>query len=158
MRAFIARPTLVPSALRRVHISLLTLLAAWSAGATTAVAADPPVAVGEVRATTSSGEFSAPLRSLLTEGVASLTLAPPRDHFVLSATLVSLEAAQIGRGARASAAVSLVLRRARQQTLHAILKGHATAEATNSSVSETREDALRAAVRSALQRLPEAMR
>jgi hypothetical protein len=158
MRAFIAGPTLVSSALRRVHISLFALLGAWSASATTAVAAEPPVAVGEVRASTPSGEFSAPLRSLLTEGVASLTLGAPRDHFVLSATLVSLEAAQIGRGARASAAVSLVLRRARQQTLHAVLEGHATAEASNSSVSETREDALRAAVRSALTRLPEALR
>jgi hypothetical protein len=158
MRAFIAGPTLVPSVLRRVHISLLALLGACLAGTSTLRAAEPPIAVGEVRGTTASGEFSAPLRSLLNEGVASLMLAAPREHFVLSATLVSLEAAQVGRGARASAAVSLVLRRARQQTLHAVLKGQATAEATDSSVNETREDALRAAVRSALTRLPEALR
>jgi len=158
MRAFIAWPTLLPSALRRVPVSLFALLSAWSASATTAVAAEPPVAVGEVLASAPNGEFSAPLRSLLTEGVASLTLGTAREHFVLSATLLSLEAAQIGRGARASASVSLVLRRARQQTLHAVLKGQATAEAADCSVRETHEDALRAAVRSALQRLPEAMR
>jgi len=156
MRALVRGPALVPPALRRVHVGLLALLGALIAPRGSA--AEPPVAVGEVRGSTPTGEFSAPLRSALTEGVASLTLGTPREHFVLSATLVSLEAAQVGRGARASAAVSLVLRRARQQTLHAVLKGHATAEAMDSSVSETRDDALRAAVRSALQRLPEAVR
>ena len=156
MQALVRGPALVRSASRRVHIGLFALLGALTAPR--GGAAEPPVAVGEVLGNTPSGEFSAPLRHALTEGVASLTLGAPREHFVLSATLVSLEAAQVGRGARASAAVSLVLRRARQQTLHAVLKGHATAEATDSSVSETRDDALRAAVRSALQRLPEAVR
>ena len=156
MRALVRGPALVPSALRRVHVALLALFGALTAP--TGSASEPPVAVGEVRGSTPNGEFSTPLRHALTEGVASLTLGTPREHFVLSATLVTLEAEPVGRGARASAAVSLVLRRARQQTLHAVLKGHATAEATDSSVSETRDDALRAAVRSALQRLPEAVR
>lgn len=155
MQALVRGPALVPRALRRVHIGFFALLGALVAPA--GGAAEPPVAVGEVQGSTPSGEFSAPLRHALTEGVASMTFGTSRDHFVLSATLVSLEAAQVGHGARASAAVSLVLRRARQQTLHAVLKGHATAEASDSSVSETRDDALRAAVRSALQRLPEAL-
>ena len=121
-------------------------------------AGEPPVAVGEVRGKMPSGEFSEPLRSALHAAIDRAELGRPREQFVLSATLVELSAERVGKGARASAAVSIVLRRARQQSLHAILNGHATAEETDATVSETREDALRAAVNSALRRLPEAVR
>ncbi len=121
-------------------------------------AGEPPVAVGEVRGKTADGEFSAPLRSALQAAIARAELGRPREPFVLSATLVRLDAERVGNGARATAAVSLALRRARGQSLHAVLSGHATAEETDASVSEAREDALRAAVNSALRRLPEAVR
>jgi hypothetical protein len=124
----------------------------------TSDAGEPVVAVGEVRGKTPAGEFSAPFKSLLAEAIARAELGSPRERFVLSATLVRLDAEQIGNGARASAAVSLVLRRAQEQTLYAVLSGRATAETTDTSLSETREDALRAAVRSAISRLPEALR
>ncbi len=124
----------------------------------TSDAGEPVVAVGEVRGSTPAGEFSAPFKSLLSEAIARAELGSPREKFVLSATLVRLEAEQVGHGARASASVSLVLRRAREQTLYAVLSGRATAEAAESSVSEAREDALLAAVRSAISRLPEALR
>ena len=125
---------------------------------TPARGSEPPVAVGEIHGATSAGEFSAPLRSALVEGVQVASLGRARERFVLSATLVRLDAERVGQGARATAAVSLVLRRAREQSLHAVLNGHATAEETNATLSETREDALRAAVRSALRGLPEAVR
>jgi hypothetical protein len=158
MRARFARATYARKALRRVHVSLFTTLCFGVSAPSTGLAGEPPVAVGEVSASTPSGEFSIPLRSALNEGIASLSVATPRDRFVLSATLLHLDAVEVGRGARASAEVSLVLRRARQQTLYAVIKGHATAEAAESSLGETRDDALRAAVRSALRRLPEALR
>jgi hypothetical protein len=158
MRALFARAPQAQKALRRVHVSLFTTLCAAVSAGSTASAGEPPVAVGEVSGRTPSGEFSIPLRSALDEGVASLTVSAPRDRFVLSATLLRLEAEQVGRGARASAEVSLVLRRAREQTLYAVIKAHATAEAADSSLGEMRDDALRAAVRSALRRLPEALR
>ena len=85
----------MPPALRRVHVGLLALLGALTAP--TGSAAEPPVAVGEVRGSTPNGEFSAPLRHALTEGVASLTLGTSREHFVLSATLVSLSFGRFGR-------------------------------------------------------------
>ncbi len=144
---------------RRVHSSLARAFASIAlAVSTTSVAGEPPVAVGEVHGSTPAGEFSVPLRSALSDVLSSAELGRPREHFVLSATLVSLSAEKVGRGARASASVSLVLRRARQQTLHAVLSGHATAEASESTVSETRTDALKAAVQSAMRRLPEALR
>lgn len=122
------------------------------------VVAEPVVAVGEVRAGVPWAEFSAPLKTALLDGIARVELGPAREKFVLSATLESLAAERIGKGARASAVVSLVLRSARRQTLHAVLTGRATAEATDSTVAELRTDAVRAAVRSALRRLPEALR
>lgn len=158
MRALFAGAAHAPTALRRIHVSRVTTLCFALTAAATGHAGEPPVAVGEVSGSTPSGEFSIPLRSALDEGVKSLADAPARDRFVLSATLLRLDAEQVGRGARASAEVSLVLRRARQQTLYAVIKGHATAEAADSSLGETRDDALRAAVRSALRRLPEALR
>jgi len=158
MRALFARAAHAPKALRRVHVPLLTTLCLAVTASSTTLAGEPPVAVGEVSGSTPSGEFSIPLRSALNEGVADLTVTAPRDRFVLSATLLRLDAEQLGRGARASAEVSLVLRRARQQTLYAVIKGNATAEAADSTLGETRADALRAAVRSALRRLPEALR
>jgi hypothetical protein len=131
---------------------LVTLL-----GLSTASAGEPPVAVGEVRGKTAAGEFSGPLRSALHAAIAGVPLGRPREHFVLSAQLVRLDAERVGKGARATAAVSLTLRRAREQSLHAVLNGHATAEETDATISQTREEALRAAVNSALRRLPEAV-
>jgi hypothetical protein len=136
----------------------LPIVFALCTASSPAAASEPPVTLGEVRANTESGDFSGPLRVLLRDALARTAFGPARAPFVLSATLVRLDAERIGRGARATAAVSLVLRRAREQSLYALVNGHATAEAPDASVGETRTDALRAAVESALRRLPEAVR
>jgi hypothetical protein len=150
------RPPFIRGSVKPLLACVLFPLASLTAA--TSDAGEPPVAVGEVRGATPAGEFSVPLRSALTSAIARVELGQPRERFVLSATIVRLDAERVGKGARATAAVSLVLRRARQQALHAVLTGHATAEETDSSLAETREDALRAAVNSALRRLPEAVR
>jgi hypothetical protein len=134
--------------------AFLTLLGVPATGG----ASEPPVTLGEIHASTDAGDFSGPLRALLRDAIARTTFGPARAPFVLSATLVRLEAERVGRGARATAAVSLVLRRAREQSLFALVNGHATAEEPEASIGETRADALRAAVESALRRLPEAVR
>ena len=121
-------------------------------------AGEPPVTLGEVRACTESGDFSVPLRVLLRDRIARTPFGPARALFVLSATLVRLDAERVGHGARATAAVSFVLRRAREQSLYALVNGHATAEEPDATLGETRADALRAAVESAFRRLPEAVR
>ena len=89
---------------------------------------ESPVAVGEVRDESTSGAFSEALRSVLTDAIATAELGRPRERFVLSATLLTLDAERVGHGARATAHVSLVLRRAREQSLHAVINGRATAE------------------------------
>ncbi len=143
---------------RRAHVLLVSALLGAATLYSPRAVAEPAVAVGEVHAGLPWVEFSAPLKSALVEGIARAELGPGREKFVLSATLESLAAERVGKGARASAVVSLVLRNARRQTLQAVLTGRATAEAGDSNVSELRADALRAAVRSALRRLPEALR
>ncbi len=107
MRLLIAPLHRVPFALIRALLAL-----AASAISTASVASEPTVLVGEVCGSTPLGEFSGPLKGALFETIARTELGQTRDHFVLSATLVSLESEQLGRGARATAAVSLVLRRA----------------------------------------------
>ena len=143
---------------RHVRASLMSALLGATALYAPPASAEPAVAVGEVHAGLPWTEYSAPLKTALLDGIARAELGPAREKFVLSATLESLAAERVGKGTRASAVVSLVLRSARRQTLHAVLTGRATAEANDSNLNELRNDALRAAVRSALRRLPEALR
>jgi len=116
-----------------------------------------PVSLGEVSGTTPAGEFAAPLRSAVRDALDAAKLGRPRERFVLSASLEKLDAKQDGRRVSATAVVSMVLRREKEQTLHAILRGNATAEASDVTLDSAREDALRAAVESAMRRLPEAL-
>lgn len=117
----------------------------------------PPLAIGEVKATTPAGEFGPALKQALREELSQASLPPRRAQLVLSATLVKLTAEKKDGSVRATAVVSLALRRARDSTLHAMLSGKATAEEAADSVEQTRDSALRAAVRSALRGLPQAV-
>ena len=137
------------SALVALAVSLATSLS---------LAGESPVSIGEVNGTTASGEFAMPLRSALREALDQAKLGRPKERFVLSASLVALDAKKDGRSVSARAVVSVVLRREKEQTLHALLRGSATAEESDSTLDSARETALRAAVESALRRLPEAVR
>lgn len=121
-------------------------------------AGSSPVAIGEVSGKAPAGEFSGPLRSALVEALDGAKLGRTRERFVLSASLVTLDAKKDGPGVRATAVVSMALRREKEQTLHAMLRGSATALEGGSDLDSARETALRAAVESALRRLPEALR
>jgi hypothetical protein len=74
---------------------------------------------------------------------------------VLSATLVRLESVQSADAARATCVVSLAILRD-GSTLHALVNGRATAEGAEAPA--VRRDALRAAVHSAMVRVPKALR
>lgn len=121
-------------------------------------AAAPAVSVGEVRVQGGPAELESMLRVALTEELSQLGTARigMRRSFVVSATLTKLSSEQRAQNAKASAAISLALRRADDQVLFAELTGRASAEETPGSVSSVRKAALRAAVRSAVARLPEA--
>jgi hypothetical protein len=119
--------------------------------------AERAILLGEVRANASSGAFVPELRRVLDLELGRTLARAPRERYVLSATLVRLDAERSERSVRATAAVSLVLRREKGQILHAILSGRATAEESGADLDGARGTALHAAVESALRRLPEAV-
>jgi len=139
---------------RRSAFVALPLILATSAG----FAGESPVSIGEVSATTPSGEFETPLRSALQAALDTAKLGRPRERFVLSASLETLASKKDGRNVSATAVVSIVVRRNKDQTLYAILRGNATALESDSTLESARETAVRAAAGSAMRRLAEAVR
>jgi hypothetical protein len=138
----------------------LFLAVALSLGATAVIAGGAtraPVSLGEVSGKTPAGEYQARLRSAVLEELERAELGRSSERYVLSASIETLRTKQDGRRVSATAVVSLALRREKEQTLHAILRGNATAEASDVTLDSAREDALRAAVESAMRRLPEAV-
>jgi hypothetical protein len=135
-------------------ISFSIALSSAPAGAT-----EPRVTLGEVSGRTQGGEYTRSLRAALAEEFSPTNVprASGRDRFVLSVTLVKLSAEHKDGNARATAVVSMTLTRARGNTLYALLSGRATAEESSPNVDSVRDSALRAAVRSALRRLPDAV-
>jgi hypothetical protein len=126
--------------------------------ASAGMAGESPVVIGEVSGTTASGEYKTPLFRAVSETLGQTKLGRPRERFVLSVSLVTLDAKKDGKSVSAIAVVSLVLRREKEQTLHAMLRGSATAQESDSTLDSARETALRAAVESAMRRLPEAVK
>ena len=151
----------MPIRLESLRAPLLALLVSLSIASSSGpvAAAEPRVTLGEVSGRTQSGEYTRSLRAALAEEFSPTNLprASGRDRFVLSVTLVKLSAEHKDGSARATAVVSMTLRRARENTLYALLSGRATAEESSPNVDSVRDSALRAAVRSALRRLPAAV-
>ena len=148
------------AAVAAVALSLAaTAVVAGSSRAPSASSASgSPVSLGEVSGKTPAGEYATPLRSAVREALDQTKWGRPRERFVLSASLETLDAKRDGRRVTATATVSMVLRREKEQTLHAILRGNATAEESDATLDSAREAALRAAVESAMRRLPEAVK
>jgi hypothetical protein len=122
-----------------------------------APAADVPLLVGSVGVGRAKPEVESELRSLLRAELASAEFSRVRtnERYVLSATLVRLDSVQSADAARATCVVSVAILRG-GSTLHALVNGRATAEGTDAPV--VRRDALRAAVHSAMTRVPKALR
>lgn len=127
------------------------------ATARTALAAEPPVVVGEVGTRVVGGNVDQPkmLRHVLEREIATLGLwqSPRAKHFILSASIVKLER-QEDPGI-VSCTVSIVLRETKSGTIRAILEGRARASAQG---SEGETVALEAAGRAAVGSLAEAVR
>jgi hypothetical protein len=140
----------------RTRVSLAAVFA-FGLATSSAPADPPPLVIGEVSASMPSGEFAAALEQALREELRHAAPPPKRRAFVLDAKLVKLTAEKSEGSVRATAVVSVALRRARDSTLHALLSGKATAEESATNVQATQGTALRAAVRSALRGLPQAV-
>ena len=132
-------------------------LAAILTSATTALAADPPVVVGEVgtRVVGDQADLPKELRRALEREIANLVLrqVPRAKRFVLSASVVKLERQEDQRAV--SCTVSVVLREKKSGAIRAILEGRARATIEG---SEGESAALEAAARASIASLPEALR
>lgn len=117
-----------------------------------------PVALGEVGARSGDRvEVTHTLRRAIEEELELIDFGGhrPRQRYVLSARLVKLDSVTESQSVRATCVVSVVLRRERGSTLEAVIQGRATAEEAKSEGESARASALRAAVHSALRRVPE---
>lgn len=97
-------------------------------------------------------------RSEVTRQLQTIELQPVRPHeaLVLSASLVELETHRAGNRAKSSCVVSATLRK-KNGALVAILRGKARAEDAFTAKSANEIAALRAAIRSTLRGIPQAL-
>jgi len=125
-----------------------------------APALDIPVFLGDVGVGKQTPEVRTQLRSMLNAELSATDFAQvkTRDHFLLSATLVRLDSVVASDSVRATCVVSVALLRDNGTTLHAVIRGRATAQDSKAHADVAQTDALRAAVHSAITRVPQAIR
>jgi hypothetical protein len=119
-----------------------------------------PVALGEVKVRKNDAQLERRFREVVASELAVLDLSSvkARDRYVLSAALVQMTSRAKTDSAESVAVVSATLRRERGGTLTAIIAGRAQAVEGPSRLEAAEQSAMRAAVRSALTRLPEALK
>jgi hypothetical protein len=139
----------------RCAAGLVALSVLLASGA--APAGEVPIFLGAVGVGKAKPEVENELRSLLRAELASAEFARVKTNqrYVLSATLVRLDSVQSVQSARATCVLSVAILRD-GSTLHALIQGRATAEEAKAPAA--RSDALRAAVHSAMVRVPKALR
>jgi hypothetical protein len=149
--------------------SKLGLSASWLAGslavalmlgASSAPAGEVPVFLGSVGVGNAKPEVRTEMRALLRAELSSTDFARVKtnEHYMLSATLVRLDSALSPDSVRATCVVSVALLRDGGATLYAVIHGRATADDARAHAEAAQSDALRAAVHSAMTRVPQALR
>ena len=136
-----------------VSLSLLLSSAPSPAG-------EVPVFLGSIGVGNAKPEVQGRMRSLLREELSSaeFTQLRTRERYTLSATLLRLDSVQANDSVRATCVVSVALLRDNGSTLYALIHGRATAEEAKTRSEAAQNDALRAAVHSAMVRVPKALR
>ena len=149
-----ARPLVRRSLLRASLVSALVCAGAL------AQASASPVALGEVKVKKNDAALARTFREVVTSELADLDLSSVKAHdrYVLSAALVQMTSREKSDSAESYAVVSATLRRERGGTLTAVIGGRAQAVDRPSQVKAAERSAMRAAVRSALTRVPEALK
>ncbi len=144
---------------RRLFAALfgMAVLAGFGARAD---AGSSPVALGEVKVVRADPKLEQAFRGLVERelGEVDLSNVKAQDRFVLSASLTQMATRESSGQAETVAVVSATLRRARGGSIHAVINGRAQATDRPSKVRSVELSAMRAAVRSALGRLPEALK
>ena len=156
-------------ALSRAMLASLTglmLSVAPTAGLSNAHAEGrPSVSVGDVSVSLDASaagdavpELGRALRLALNDELSRVTgLGPVKRPLIVSATLTRLSSERHDERGKASATISLALRRADDQVLFAELRGRASVEEASGNLASLRRAAVQGAVRGALARLAEAV-
>ena len=126
----------------------------------TAPAGEVPVFLGAVGIGKAKPAVQGELRSLLRAELSAADFGRVKsgERYMLSATLVRLDSVQSTDSVRATCVISVALLRDGGTTLYALINGRATAEQGKAHADVARSDALRAAVHSAMVRVPKALR
>lgn len=124
-------------------------------------AASSAIRLGEVttKAAGADARVERRFRALLVREIDRIAAntAGRKEQYVLSASLVRLEAKESADASRATCVVSATLRRASGGVLIGMMRGHATAEDERGALDDAVSQALEAAVHSAVVRVPEAL-
>ena len=121
------------------------------------------VSVGDVNVSSDASapgdgatELGRAVRLALNDELSRVTgLGPMKRPLIVSATLTRLSTERRDERNKASATISLALRRADDQVLFAELRGRASVEEASGNLASLRRAAVQGAVRGALARLPE---
>jgi hypothetical protein len=124
------------------------------------------VSVGDVNVSSdasapgdAAAELSKALRITLNDELSRVTnLGPMKRPLIVSATLTRLSSERRDERTKASATISLALRRADDQVLFAELRGRASVEEASGNLALLRRAAVQGAVHGALARLPEVVK
>lgn len=157
-----SRPHLPRSVLASLAAFGLTL-ASSSFDFRALAATGPRVSIGDVQVAPDSSaprdaapELGRALRAALTDELSQLAgLNQVKRPLIVSATLTRLSSEQRDERTKATATISLALRRADDQVLFAELRGRASVEESTGNTASLQRAALQGAVRGALSRLPE---
>lgn len=123
-------------------------------------AGEPAIGVGEVTAGLSSGDVDVQtLRTFVEEAVGAIDSneLPRGSHAVLSVSVVRLDA-RASASAEVTCVVSATLRDRRRGSIFAVVEGSARGQDEPRRMRGLQRATLRAAVTSAIARVPEAMR
>jgi hypothetical protein len=137
------------------------MICAITGSAQLAHAARASVSIGDIYVSSeanSTGDAVPALRAALSDELSRIAgLGLVKQPLIVSATLTRLSSERREERAKASAAISLALRRADDQVLFAELRGRASVEEIAGNLASLRRAALQGAVHGALARLPEAV-
>jgi len=123
-------------------------------------AGEASIFLGSIGVGRAKPEVQGRMRALLREELSSADFSQlkTRERYTLSATLLRLDTVQASDSVRATCVVSVALLRDNGATLYALIHGRATAEEEKTRGEVAQNDALRAAVHSAMVRVPKALR
>jgi len=142
------------------RIRFAVVLAAALVALDAHAAGEPPIGIGEVSAEASSRDVDVSLlRAMVTEAVGTLDAStlPRGASAVLSVSVVRLES-RVASPSEVTCLVSATLRDRKRGTVFAVVEGSARGQDETRRLPALERAILRAAVGSAIARVPEAMR